>query len=647
MAFSRASSGFDYSLSAYPDLVAGDTVEVWLVVANSSQAAITVAGFQLTIPQAGTHADELTADVGAIQPNGPDGWSTSPGPAFRFLPPGGSHVVLPDDSLTFRLTNVAVNATPGPVSFSISDGVNPPTSITLTKLPPGFRLSALNAVPTVATGYPGSTSLSWTGPPLDSPYAPGYSLSWVADEGDGDETKTVNGLAAASAHYAVTGLTHESTTITLTVSYTNNGQPATVIRQVTVSVPVPAPKASLTITPIWYGLDDLISLAWNVEHASVVSIDPGLGTVDDTGTHPIGTARTAPIYTLSADVLPGYAGGRAVVAARPTPYTLTTLNDGSIRPNGLAVSPDGTTMYVSNDYGSMSAEWMTLDAHTLASTGAASSSSFGRPGNLLVSPDGKWLYNLVNSGNALARNTLPGFGSNSEYIYLEGQDATMAMAPDGTWLAIAAGNALQRIDLAGWTATATATFGTSEFRVQCIAISPDSQTAYAIGPTDYGGQNFNVIRYSGAALGGGAITPLPVHGSSYNGICSAVAVAPDGASIVAVVDTTVFRLDATTMTISAQVPLPALLQFGPITPTGVMRWAGRWLLIGTDQGLLVVDGTTLALVTSAFLTDGLSRSVTQVAVSADGRSVWWNGYQADDDDESAPGTISALTGLPR
>ncbi len=636
--------------------MAGDTTELWLIVTNSSTAPITVNGFQLTIPPEGSNADELTADIAAIHAIGPDGWSTSPGPAFRFIPTGGTLVFQPDDSIQLRLTNVKVNATPGPVTFSISDGTTPPSSITLTKLPPGFRLSPLTAVPTTATGYPGSTSLSWTGPPLDSPYAPGYSLSWVVDGGDGDDTKTASGLPAVATHYAIDGLTHESTTITLTVAYTVDEQPASVFRQVTVSVPVPAPKASLTITPAWYGPNDQISLTWDVEHSSVVSIEPNLGTVDLTGTQTIGPAANAPTYTLSADVLPGFAGGRAVVSARPAPYSLVTTNNDGIRPAGLAVSPDGNTLYVASDGGASWSMMVTLDPRTLNQTGVLSqnnglNTAFVRQHDLLVSPDGAWLYGLSggSGSSSLSRHALPGFDGSSPDIALPDAAATAAMARDGTWLVAACGSSLQRIDLVGWSAGARATFGAAQSNVDSVAISPDSTAVYAVGSTTYSGRSPAVTRYSGTDLTASITTALAPQTPTSDETRTAVAVAPDGASIVAIVDMILFRLDATTMTIMSQATLPqfALRGVYSLAPIGAIRWVGRWILVGTGSGLVVFDSATLTPALNQVLGDGMQSSVTQIAVSADGRTAWWNGFRSEFLGDSQPGTVYALSGIPR
>jgi len=159
-------------------------------------------------------------------------------------------------------------------------------------------------------------------------------------------------------------------------------------------------------------------------------------------------------------------------------------------PNGVAVSPDGSTVYVTNSLGNSISVIKAGSPSVVTATIAVGTA----PQGIAVSPDGKYVY-VANYGNA-ANN-----GGNTVSVIQTSTNTIIATVPVGTkpyGLAVTPDNSAVYVADSGTTtvsviqtstntATATITVGTKPMDV---AVSPDGSTVYV---TNQGSNTISVI----------------------------------------------------------------------------------------------------------------------------------------------------------
>lgn len=580
-----------------PEFVAGETVSLWLEISNPpTSSCVTVSGFEIRVPPSGDCAGELSDDVSAIIAVGPSGWSTTLGPSFQFIPPDGSFEVLPDTTLTLQLTSVAINDTPGgPVVFTIVEGTQEYPSITrqLTKAPPGFSVGPLIANPPTTDNYPGSTTLSWNG--SDNPqYSPSYSLQWAQD---GCKINKTN-LPAIEPGYPVNQLT-SNTPFTLTVEYTVDEVKHYLFRSATVSVPVPAPTAKLTATPEWFSPgDSSIKLVWDVEHASKAIIEPDIGEVSNLKSSQVVHPTVKTTYTLTASVLPGFAGPPAIASAIAQPYSYTKFEtDGG--GGGVTVTPDGKTLYVMS-------YWITAyDIATRTRTEFLSMAN-GLPLPEMA-PDGSRIYMVGLNNNSIATLDIatnawgPTIGLP---INVNTLNQGIALAPNGALLVAAEfrGSTVQAVDVS----QPQMVLGPrGKAAADSVAFSPDSQWVYAMSS----GSGITRLQSSDMSV---VVTNQAVRGNTMAAVCAS----PSGSTVYVTQAENIIQLNALSLTEINRVTL---------TDVSVVKMVAtsQWLFaVSIGQGIFVLDAASLKTV-ATFPSPKMTNPVPNLAIGPDKASAYW------------------------
>jgi YVTN family beta-propeller protein len=161
-------------------------------------------------------------------------------------------------------------------------------------------------------------------------------------------------------------------------------------------------------------------------------------------------------------------------------------------PLGVAVSPDGTHVYVTNSLYGNTVSVIATATNTVTATVAGESYPYGAA----VSPDGTHVYITNNSGNtvsviATATNTVTATVAGESYPY------GAAVSPDGTHVYITNGDGNTVSVIATATNTVTATVPVGSYP-EGVAVSPDGTLVYA---TNNGDGTVSVIATAGVSFG--------------------------------------------------------------------------------------------------------------------------------------------------
>lgn len=212
---------------------------------------------------------------------------------------------------------------------------------------------------------------------------------------------------------------------------------------------------------------------------------------------------------------------------------ITTITNVGVAPLGLAITPDGKTLYVADQIHAV----FIIDTTSNTITGSIPVTA-GFPDSLAVTPDGKRLYVGLEVANAVTvidttTNTVVG-----PLISIGTGPFRMAITPDGTQLYVAGSAKTVAISTATNTVSASISFDGIDFR---LAITPDGSQVYVSGLT---GGNVGVIATATNTL----TTTIPV-GTFPTGI----AVTPDGTDVYVTLrsSSTASVIDTTTNTVVA------------------------------------------------------------------------------------------------
>jgi len=299
-------------------------------------------------------------------------------------------------------------------------------------------------------------------------------------------------------------------------------------------------------------------------------------------------------------------------------------------PNSVAVSQDGTKVYVANS-GSNSVSVIDTASGFIAATIGVGSAPYG----VAASPDGSSVYVANSSSNTVSvinvatntvTGTIGGVGEQPEFL---------AVSPDGTrvYTGNYSSNSVSVIDTATNTVADTILVGAGP---QGIAVSPDGTRAYVACTGSPAAAVLVIDTAKNRVIGKIAVGSSPV----------GVAVSPDGTRVyVAASRQTVEVIDTATNTVTSEIAIPGS-DTSYAYPSGVtFSPDGNYVYVtgsGTNTVSVINAATNVITDTIAIPCDGcqfplLGRGPTGLAVSSDGSRV----YVAD----FAAASVSVLGGV--
>ncbi|ELS50325.1 putative WD repeat protein [Streptomyces viridochromogenes Tue57] len=337
-------------------------------------------------------------------------------------------------------------------------------------------------------------------------------------------------------------------------------------------------------------------LATGGDDGTVRIWDRATGTCTNTLTGHAGRVQAVAIAPDGTWLATGGDDGTVRIWDRATGTCTNTLTGHAGRVQAVAIAPDGTWLATGGDDRAVRI-WDRPANNATAAAGRAH-----RVDVVAVAPDGTWLattgsdetVRIWDGDTGTCTNTLTGH---------TGRVQAVAIAPDGTWLATAGTDKTVRIWLrATGICTHTLTGHTSE--VQAVAIAPDGTwlatgSGETVRPVIYSRTNSGDIPPGGelritdrAADRGEIVTPGEVRiwdratGSctntltGYTGSMQAVAIAPDGTWLAAIINSAVWIWDRATGTRTSTLGYNGCVDAMAIAPDGT------WLAtIGHDYGV--------------------------------------------------------------
>ncbi len=406
---------------------AGQTATLTVIVSNAG-ANVTIRSLTFDLSPFGQNATDLATSVTDITPMPPTGWQSVAGTSFTLVPSVGS-AIIGTTPLTFEF-QVRVNQAAGTSLLAITEvsasGTAHVAPIAITKMPASFTLSKLSAAPALVE--PNAT----------------VTLSWSCDAGQlytvgfPGGTATVTPPSGGTVTWVSPPVKSTFPSITFTVSASTqvDGQVLSAELSTTVTVDVPQiisfdqPAAAYSSPVILHW--ETLNADRCVLYADGVVVDQHAPANPGSGGYPVtpkahstqyqlhayrnqAFITSQPIFVtlynwaflrsfkwgdeswstslaLSADGEMLYFGGTNSVDAIDTNgFTLVGQGTvaGGVAPGGLALSNDGTTLYVSEFRGNLLA-FQTAD---LAATPITIPVSGGA---IALSPDGSTLYSIEN-----------------------------------------------------------------------------------------------------------------------------------------------------------------------------------------------------------------------------------------------------------
>jgi YVTN family beta-propeller protein len=213
-------------------------------------------------------------------------------------------------------------------------------------------------------------------------------------------------------------------------------------------------------------------------------------------------------YLVPVNLVSGAAG-------KPIPVgDLASYNSQS--PGGIAITPDGTTAYVSDSCGD------TVTPVDLATGAAGTPITVGaNPEGIAIAPDGETAYVTNGSGNTVTPIDLAtGTAETRITVGAAGSDPdSIALTPDGStaYVTLNGSDAVMPINLASGTAGSAIPIGMSTFP-DSIAITPDGATAYV---ANFFGNSVTPVNLATQTAG----TPIDLPGFNFP---ESIAIDPDG-----------------------------------------------------------------------------------------------------------------------
>lgn len=369
--------------------------ELTIEVTNGTTQLIQCQSISFDLP-IGENAKDFLESAAGITTVAPEGWTleASAGGLFIATPKTDANGEIGKSALTFVLSNLEVNRQPGTFQLLITEESGDPAeahtlALPLTKFPP--RLEALfpfEADPPVVSQGDGVT-LFW-----DAADGGTYAIEYGDVKIMHPKDEPTRPLPARGS-YRVDGLESNLTVFNLLATYPGKNRAVVVKRQVVVTVNPPPTKIKLFHGELRVADDGRqeLTLTWDADaEYCTLTGDPRL----------MRPSLTDGSYKLQLD-LRGRSGQTyelAAVRPRAGSDTASLAVDWQVKDtmrvplkdlqNAIAVSPDGTRLYVAGDLNRANSIQV-FDAQTLKPVGSPVSTEI-RILRLVASPDGNLLY---------------------------------------------------------------------------------------------------------------------------------------------------------------------------------------------------------------------------------------------------------------
>jgi len=475
-------------------------------------------------------------------------------PAITVVSPGGNAVIrtgTPDISVTFHDGESGIDA----MNFQANlDGTDVTGCFTVSGTGASWQVPQGSPLPdgshvldvsigdragnrassiahfTVATSYPPTVSIS--AEPSSIALGESAILSWASSHAD--TIGIDGGIGAVDPSGSVAVSPGETTTYTVTAA----GPGGIVTGSVTVVVSRP-PGVTLSAGTSVIVLGDSAVLSWTATGADTVTIDNGIGPVDPSGTIHV-TPEETTTYTITASGPGGTTIQRVTVEVTPKPAphtacayitnyegnrvsvvdlatnTVTSSIEVGYGPYGVAVSPDGKTVYVAAEYGGISV----IDAGTnaVSATMEISATTIG------MSPDGSVLYAAdYNEGTLTAIDTASRTPLRTAVVCA--MPHGIAVSPDGERIYVSSldDGTVSIVDPSTLGIIETVAVAQPGDAVWDVEASPDGSRVYALSASSC---KISVIDgLTGSVIGSMSLLPERRMSSCY------LAVSPDGSRL--------------------------------------------------------------------------------------------------------------------
>jgi YVTN family beta-propeller protein len=290
-------------------------------------------------------------------------------------------------------------------------------------------------------------------------------------------------------------------------------------------------------------------------------------------------------------------------AAQALPLVVATIPVGD-HPDGIAVSPDGTKVYVVNNF-SLDVSVIDTATNTVVATFANPGGNVGQPRDVAFTPDGTEVW--VSGGGCVDCIRIFAYPTNAPVATVGGVPGGgdwIGFLPDGSFSFVnngcgGCGN-LQKISTTTNSVVSTLGWGNAG---KGVAVAPDGSVVY--GATYFGQRVHRIAPASNSSTGSAALSGFP----------GGLAITPDGGFLyVAIGPDQVAVVDTSTMTVGDTITVGTSPYSAAISPDGSRAYVPN---SGSDN-VSVIDTATNAVVATVAVGDSPYRA----AVNADGTRIY-------------------------
>jgi len=291
----------------------------------------------------------------------------------------------------------------------------------------------------------------------------------------------------------------------------------------------------------------------------------------------------------------------AILATVPVPLSIS-----GEPPLELAISPDGSKVYVFAPQARPDALLLAIDATTYRVTQTASIPNIGSLGPLLVSPDGSQLYFEVGYGNEYIQVVDASTLALTKQIPVNEYPVDLAVTPSGLILMTDSSNQLLVIDPVSSAVSALPLTNGNQGTPGIVISSPDSTTAYVSYAL---GSILAVNIATGATVFNASISYRPTH----------LAISPDGTALYSSNLSSEGAWSLSEFQIPMQKPVATVPQLGPISGLALTQdGQSLYALNANESAITSVDIASQKLTHVSLAGVGIN----SLAIPPGGTTVW-------------------------